>query len=62
MTLFQENQKYEAMTRIASSIIEDWQGDRHCSKSSQGISLQKPLIEELLKARVTDVVTRIQKG
>lgn len=62
MTLFQENQKYEAMTGIAASIIEGWQSDRHCSKSSQGVSLQKLLIEELLESHVTDVVRKVQRG
>lgn len=63
MTVFQETRKNEAMTGTTASITEGWQSDRHCAKSSQGVSLQKPLIQELLESRVTDVmVTKVQGG
>lgn len=63
MTLFQETRKHEAMTGTAASITEGWQSDRHCAKHSQGVSLQKLLIQELLESRVTDmVVTKVQRG
>lgn len=63
MTLFQETRKHEAMTGAAASIPEGWQSDRHCAKSSQGVSLQKPLILELLESHITDVMeTKVQRG